>query len=283
MSNIMNKIACVLFAFDRPDYLSQVLLSLEKQTYKEVDWFVFVDGNKLGKRIIGNPEGKAKSIELLSNSKIKFKDLFIAEKNRGMGKQKLSSHTLYSIYDTVLFFEDDMILSKHYIEVILQLKALYPQYEFITACDRPSKKTEKMDQENLKNQPLDKLIGGGIKNITHFWGYYLSKRAVELLQEPLERYCKIVGDDYRERPHDKIRATFGIKTTSHDGVLDSQLEKRKIKRISVKVPRGRYIGEHGVHCTENIFKNFHQKEYEFEEEPFRIMIPSNKGERNENL
>ncbi len=263
------KIACVLFVFDRPEYLSQVLFSLERQTYKDVDWFAFVDGNWIGNRCIGNQKGKERSVNLLTNSKLRFKNISISDINKGMGQQKLSSHKLYSIYDTVIFFEDDMIVSKHYIEVILRLKALYPQYEFITACDRPTNKRENMGVEALKEQPLEKLIGGGIENIGHFWGYYLSKRAVELLQEPLERYCKMVGDDYRGRPHEKIRAEFGITVTSHDGVLDSQLEKHKVKRVGLKVPRGRYIGEQGVHCTKAIFKNFHQKEYEFEKEPFR--------------
>ncbi|MGV9141835.1 MAG: hypothetical protein ACOC1X_02745 [Promethearchaeota archaeon] len=265
----MEKIACVLFVFDRPKYLSQVLFSLEKQTFNMVDWFAYVDGNKLKEKIIGNTKGKEQSVQLLTNSTIQFKEIFINEKNKGIGQQKLSSHKLYSDYDTILFFEDDMIVSKHYIEVLLHLKNQYPEYEFITACDRPSKKTERMDQESLKNQSLDKLIGGGIKNISHFWGYYLSKRAVELLREPLEKYCAIVGEDYRNRSHKKIREVFKIKTTSHDGILNSQLERHKVKRIGTKVPRGRYIGKIGVHCTENIFKNFHKKEYEFTEEPFR--------------
>ena len=260
----MNKVACALFVFDRPGYLSQVLASLEAQTFKDVDWFVFVDGNYVGDKVIGDIHGRLKCIQQLFTSKINFKGSFVFEDNRGMGKQKLASHQLYKDYDTVLFFEDDMVLSKHYIEVLLQMKKEYPEYAFISACDRPM-----LTEEKLKDQPLTKVIGGEVGNLCHFWGYYLSKEAVEMLQVPLEEYCTMVGENYRERPELKIKEAYGVKQTSHDGILNLFLDKSNFKRISLKIPRGRYIGELGMHCTPQIFAQYHKKQYEFEEEPFR--------------
>ncbi len=253
--------ACALFVFDRPYYLEQTLESLERQTYKDVDWFAFVDGTECSTMTVGNSRKRTESINILTESDIKFEEVFIATRNKGMGKQKLFAHSLFDYYDDVIFFEDDMIVSKHYIEVLLNLRNLYPEYEMITACDRHNDLTpEDFTPENL---PITAEYN------THFWGYYLTKNAASFITPTLTQYCELVGNNYRKRPGDKIRQTFNVKATSHDGILEKCLKENNFKRLTTKLPRAKYIGKYGMHCNPGVFKHFFDHPYEWEEEPFK--------------
>lgn len=254
-------IACALFAFDRPEYLAETLASLERQTFKDVYWFAFVDGNKLEDSFVGDEKGRLESIKLLLDSSIEFEEIFMSHKNRGMGKQKLFSHELYDIFDTIVFFEDDMVVSKHYIEVLLSLRDFYPEYEMVTSCDR-------YNDLEVEDFTEDKLEEVGEWN-THFWGYLLTKQAASHVTPVLRDYCDVVGENYYRRPGNLIRNTFGVGSTSHDGILDKYLKVNGVKRLTTKLPRAKYIGEYGMHCTPGIFRKFFDHPYEWYEEPFR--------------
>jgi hypothetical protein len=259
------EIACVLFAFDRPQYTEEVLKSLERQTYTNVSWFAFVDGNYINDQVIGDEKGRAKVLRALVDSEIEFEEMFISQHNRGIGRQKDFSHELYEAFDVVMFFEDDMVVSKHYLEVLLHLYEEYG-YHFITACDRGKATPPEAYQDP---EAIERL---GEWN-THFWGYLLDREGVEAIKQPLKDYCELVGENYHTRPANLIRNTFGVQASSHDGLLEKYLKINDIHRLATYLPRAKYIGEHGMHCNTKVFQKygFHiDKPYEFINEPFRV-------------
>lgn len=258
------RLACVIFCFDRPQYLSQTLASIESQTIRGAfDWFFMVDGHIVGDDIVGDEKGRNEVLKTIVESELPKEEVFIAQHNKGMGKQKLFAHELFEYYDKVVFFEDDMILSRHYLEVLMHLYEKYGNH-MITACDR----NNDVDEEDFSVGRLDAV---GNWN-THFWGYLLDKTGHEAVYEPLKDYCEIVGDNYRNRPANAIRNKFGVTCTSHDGILEKFLKIEGIDRLTTKIPRARYIGEWGMHCTPGVFKKHgfdKVKPFEFDEEPFR--------------
>jgi len=111
-------IACAVFSYNRPEYLERVLRSLVRnEGVRDCDWFFFQDGGK-------NEEDwkkVRKCAGLLEGS-----NLEVNSKNVGIAKQKRKAHKLFNDYDRVVFFEDDMVVSKYYLRVIRQISEEFP-------------------------------------------------------------------------------------------------------------------------------------------------------------
>lgn len=255
----MKNIAGCIFSFDRPNYLSKVIKSLEKQTI-DIDWYAYQDNYKTKNgKINADSKDINKCLEILDSSSL---DIYInvQEYNVGIGRQKLDSYELFDDYDKVIFYEDDMVVSKYYNKLLIKMSEQFPK-SIVYAPDRPRKYL----QEYNPNEHLNCVK----KMWKHYWGYLQPKYVTEKVKPYLEKYCEVVGDDYHIRPSKKIRNVFNVSNTSHDAIMDKALRKENLYKICTVWPRGEYIGKEGMHMNPKIYKKWNMEDelkYEFEED-----------------
>jgi hypothetical protein len=256
-------LAFALFSFDRPTYLQKVLESIyqNKATFN-YPWFFFQDGN-ISPAIeaeYGSKEGTYESLRLIhtysslfckkGNKKTAI-NIYSSPVNQGIAKMKYRAHFLYDVFDKVMFFEDDMVISPYYIGLLIRMSRQFPDC-IVQANDR----TGQIPKDDFKSH-LNEVIYTGI----HWWGYLMPKSAYYPIHNTLSEYVQMIGDDYRRRPHDKIKEVYGVNATSHDAVMDTARKKHNVNKITTFVPRAKYIGEQGMHATPQWYeKNGFNKE-----------------------
>jgi len=262
------KIACALFAYNRPHYLKPVLKSIIGNThFDKVDWYIIQDSpeyimpNKEKSVIKEHIKPVKESTEILkdfSNYK-NVKALKINLINQGIPRNKSMVHDLVikGGYDAVIFFEDDLIVSRYYIRLLTELFSQFPKY-IISGSDLTK-------GEQFENPKLNEIA----RFNCHWWGYIMGIDVIEMLQPHLQEYINVIGPCYPKRPHEFIRKKFGIHVTSHDGFIEKVTKDYGIQRLNFCLPRSRYIGAVGVHSKQSMyegagFNNF--KDFEFEED-----------------
>lgn len=243
------KVAACLFSYNRPRYLQQVLASLEGQVGAAGhDWFFYQDGP------LGPEDGPAvqECVKMLTDSALGG-NMFVRDANVGIARQKLMAHSLFSAYDLVYFFEDDMIVSPFYMKLLGELHRGFPE-ALVYAPDRARAAGER----DLR----------AVSDVwTHFWGYAMGADLGRAVTPFLREYVDFLGDTpYRQRPSD---ARWPVTATSHDAILDYALRGLTAKKITLRVPRARYIGEHGLHATPEHFQRngfSNKRQYVFPED-----------------
>jgi hypothetical protein len=231
------KVAACLFSYNRPRYLQQVLASLEGQVGATCpDWFFYQDGP------LGPEDGPAvqECVKMLTDSALGG-NMFVRDANVGIARQKLMAHSLFSAYDLVYFFADDMIVSPFYMKLLGELHRGFPE-ALVYAPDRARAEGER----DLR----------AVSDVwTHFWGYAMGSALGHAVTPFLREYVDFLGDTpYRQRPSDAIRARWPVTATSHDAILDYALRELRSRKMTLNVPRARYIGEHGLHATPEHFQ-----------------------------
>ena len=96
----------IIFAYNRPKHLSNLIKSLEKNYLKNFKFFFFCDGPKITEDI--NQINKIKKI--ISQSKIKFQKK-IFEKNIGLANNIINGVNTVLKYKDGVVLEDDLILN----------------------------------------------------------------------------------------------------------------------------------------------------------------------------
>ena len=255
------KIACAVFSFDRPDYFKQVLDSfLRNENHNEFDWYFFQDASEINGKKYGDINKINKNIELIENFQTETKELNVATANQGIAKQKQKAHHLFQNYNKIIFFEDDMIVSKYYLRLLLQLSKEFPN-TVIQASDRAIDPNKHDFIANLSK------VHYVLKQ--HWWGYLMPKSIAKLVIPTLNEYINFIGNDYRKRPDAKIRKKYKVHATSHDAILETTINDANQKRLATFIPRAKYIGKEGLHSTSATYKKqgFEvEKMYEFEED-----------------
>lgn len=244
----MNKIACVVLVFDRPQYFAPVLESLkENADGNDVDWFFFVDGAKTAAgRIVGDEKKIKESAHLISHIFPPFPyHIETSSINEGVAKQKQKAHQLFKRYDQVIFFEDDMIVSPHYVRLICKLQNQFPN-DIVNAPAR-RKKNIKAQAKPYHIEKVDFL---------HLWGYSMMRSVYEKIEKIFNQYVLDAGKDYKNRDNSFLCEKYGMKISSHDRLIETEARRKGIRRIITSLPRGKYIGEKGLHSTPALFEGF---------------------------
>lgn len=232
----MNKIAGAVIAFNRPKYLRQVIKSIEKtENIEDIDWYAFIDGtfNEISGKPAGKVEKTEKSIEILRASSLNFK-LEVSESNNGIALQKNKAHQLFDSYETVLFFENDLILGKHYIKLLRIALETFPEH-LILMNRHPAPR--KKDLRYLNECGIARL-----------WGYGLRESRYRKFEKRWKEYISYISQvDYRQRNSvpKKIRDKFPYGSFSHDVVLTNLLRESGAKKLWPEISRGKYIGKKG--------------------------------------
>lgn len=218
------KTAGVLFTFARPDYLEKALGSIEANTLAhEIDWFFYQDGLKDHPTVrssYDNIKGEdlEKVTELLSSSPLKH-NLIKREKNYGINYQMDSALKLFDEgYDTLFVMEDDLVVSKYYLNLLKQCSEEYPN--MVNTFYSTNSKTAKNTQE-LRTM----IWSAGYR----YWGFYLTKEA----------FGNIRADWEAEYDEDK-RAPF------YDGILSRAVRRRTQGKFCSRFTRAYNVGREGI-------------------------------------
>lgn len=268
------KVACVLLAFDRPNYLKQTIKSVVdsyntcrgflKNNNIVIDFYLLQDGLVVNGEKKGSASGVKESTKIINSYKNKIKaetSIQINKNNMGIAKQKYKANALHDKYEKIIFFEDDMVVSPYYLQILMVLSKRFPNCA-VTACDR----TGHIPKNNHKDH-----LHKALKAKCHYWGYLMPRHVIQKVQPTLKEYIEIVGDDYKKRPGEIIRKKFNVKVTSHDAIINKAMIENDMKRVAAYVPRARYIGENGMHANPKWFEKYRfniQKPYIFDEDKY---------------
>lgn len=243
--------ACVLYSFNRPDYLRQTIASLERNL--PADWFFFQDGavREDGKKM-SKEENIQQSLTILRDSPLDGELLYHGE-NVGITWQFKKAFELFEGYDYLLIFEDDMIVSKDYISLVLNMAQALP--ESILCCGH----------HNWWEKFPEAKLGDVVEGRCQLWGYWFPKSLFEVVRKDFESYVEMVGKLHTARPHKEIMERFNVPTSAVDNFIGRRLWKWGYGRYATVWPRGKYIGKQGLHMNpgkwEQKFSGLSQWEY----------------------
>ncbi len=115
--NNRQPVGVIIPCYNRFDYLSKLLRSLEKNKESQSIPFFFA--------LDGGPRSKQKEIvELIQNSKIRNKEIILRTRNYGLPKNLIDARRFmfeWCKFDKIIFMEDDLIVSPTYIKTLLNL------------------------------------------------------------------------------------------------------------------------------------------------------------------
>lgn len=244
----------VMILYNRPHYLQKVVKSLEQNTV-QLEWLFFQDGPKL--------KETEKCKEVIQQSNLKG-ELHQTIKNISPLGQNLRILPLYKQYDNVFVFEDDMIVSPYYIELILKLNKQFPN-SLIFSPDYPKKpKPDKNLINKLGSQPWN------------LWGYLLPSSIGRRIEPYIEEYKNFLLEHQqtsdlsralKSRPHDLIRKKYGVQATGIDAIIHKAITRIGANKVNTLLPRSRYIGKYGIQQNPKIFdQKFVEQQYIFEKD-----------------
>jgi len=228
------KIAGTYLVFDRIDYTKQTISALEKCVEaNDIDWYVFQDGikNPLSNKIYATEEDLDAVKSIVDNSSLNILHFERSEWNGSIPQQKWKAHQVFERgYDTIFFFEDDLLVSKYYLRLLKIMSWQFPNdIGFLF---------------NNKNE------GSDLRQLTHcgdarLWGYYLNLPLYEKIKEGYNKYyTEIQKLDYNSR------WLFGdvvinFPTRMHDVTITRLCKKFGARKLIPTITRSTYIGKDG--------------------------------------
>ena len=276
------KSAILLLGFNRIDYFSKVLSSLERnKAAYEHDLFVYVDGG---------PNAKQAEIkQLISGSKFPDVEVVFRVNNWGIGRHLIDARRrLFDelAYDRILLLEDDLVLGERYVETVFKISDWAKQYDDIGTITAYNINKASIDiQSNQENQ----LIATN----RHFWGYVITKPVWDEIKHIIYAYEArfLTKSTYTNRAHRRIRWLFMRKwinlprimksnrlvpdncvmppfpkipfriATSQDAITALALWHHGYHRITTRVSRAEYIGIEGYSFSPEVYESqgFHQQ------------------------
>lgn len=261
------KTAIGIVAFNRPQYLSQLLNSIENQTdyLGKYDFFIFVDGsyNPISGNTYYDKELVHREIKDIVDNFNARNPVHItvsyAERNYGPAVYiyELQRHLFDTLgYDRVITLEEDLVVSAHYLKLLSRLLDKHAQDERVGFVYSPA-------------------ISGTI-----YANYGMWKRSWDVITDELKEYAEFMGQfDYSKRPADRVteRYHFGTQDMARKKFFEKHgMETAKLSRSKVQ-----HIGRNGLHYTEEEFvkKDFHSQTLS---EVVDIIVPVyNNGELTE--
>ena len=245
------KLAVAIMSFNRPHYFDKVLQSINQQTDKDVDFYLFQDGaiNQYSWRKCANQSDINKNLELY-NFYIPEGQVYNQSSNVGIAENfNFAENVLFSVknYDAVLFLEDDLVLSPWYISIIKKMLEAYNETEVGMVCAYGDHNISLDAQFKYPNM---------VKPIDHLWGYATTKDSWEQRKPYYDEWFNqfIKGKDYVTRDHRKIFEWYnkiGFKTlaSSQDAARTIAMLRACQIGVATVTNNGEYIGQIGQHGT----------------------------------
>ena len=270
------KSAILLLGFNRIDYFTKVLTSLEqnKAAY-EHDLFVYIDGG---------PNAKQAEIkELIANSKFADVEIVCRVNNWGIGRHLIDARRrLFDElgYDKILLLEDDLVLGNHYVETVFRISDWASKHDDIGTVTAYN-----INDSGLEDQ--SKQYNHIIATNRHFWGYVITKTVWDEIKHIIYQFEAkfLTNSSYTNRAHRRIRWLFMAKwinkkrmiksknlvpehcqtppfpripfqiATSQDAITALALWHHGYHRITTRVSRAEYIGVEGYSFSPEVYNS----------------------------
>jgi 2-polyprenyl-3-methyl-5-hydroxy-6-metoxy-1,4-benzoquinol methylase len=245
-----------VLSFDRPHYLEAVLRSLKAQTepISSDEVVLFQDGyrSKNG-RDITDPRLVKRCVELFETI-FPGSKIFGSTHNLGVAWNfaRAESHLFGELgAEAAFFFEDDLVLSPHYLvvlEALTEIALMEKRIAYVAAYGNHRASLIEQKREPNKLIPL-----------RHKWGFATTYRQWVAQREIMEPYLEIVSrKDYSARDHKAIQEYFrklgyGSTGSSQDGMKDVASCVLGTTKVMTFACFGRYIGEVGLHSKKQIY------------------------------
>lgn len=273
----MRAIPIVVVAFNRPHYLSQVLDSLMAQTALGGRPIYLFQDNAVspfsGIRY-GEDADITASVDVF-RSKVPSGTVMLAPHNLGIGANFLRAEEFVFNElgaETAYFFEDDMVLSPHYLTMMDRI-ATYaeatPRVGYFAAYGK--------HQLALEKQRASAHL---MTRMALHWAFGLRRHHWVELRQWLEPYYQLVqGRDYRQRPAQEIAEHYrnqGVPLVAINQDILKKTGTYMLGRVQLMTVAcfGKYIGAEGVHFEAENFKQKRFDETEMYPEPVDLEFPT---------
>lgn len=246
-----------IMSFNRPDFLSEVLNSLKMQTIgvDESKIFLFQDGarsrfTQLETDETPQSECVARFLDVFPEGKV-----FRSPVNLGVALNFDRAERLFFEELKVecgLFFEDDLSLSPHYLDALLQLASFAISEPIVSYVAAYGDHTAPLEQQKLYPQKIIRMA--------HNWGFALTRRQWLGQREFINGYLEIIREkEYALRDVQRIEAYFASFGFAHSAF--SQDAAKNVASYVLGTTSlmcfpcfGRNIGCEGTHFSEYLYK-----------------------------
>ncbi|WP_296175478.1 class I SAM-dependent methyltransferase [uncultured Brevundimonas sp.] len=240
-----------VMSFNRPTLLRQVLTSLATQSVPvdPTSVYLFQDGPQRG-------DDSKKHIECVDvfNEIFPRGNAIVSQENLGVAlnfdrAERFFFEDLKSTY--AIFFEDDLLLSNHYIKAIEQMVAFAIEDERIAYVSAYG------DHRASSEEQSNRI--GDIIPMGHKWGFALTRRQWLRQMPIIDGYLEIVRQrPYASRDHDRIKEYFSkIGYTSPGTSQDAAKDVASLALGTVKLNTfacfGKNIGAVGLHSNQEFY------------------------------
>jgi len=266
-----NRIGVGIISWDRPQYLEQLINTLEKNDLHNTEFHLFQDGAvcKFTDVELTNPHNILKSIKVFHSSSLPNKHLHLQDKNVSVAINQFEAMgVLCQNYEHFIFLENDVVLSPNFVTLAKKILKQFEKDKRV-ACVSPGFKL--LCKKDVIEKNLDRLI---FKR-GHFWTEICWSEKWKKIEKAYLPYYDIVKDvAYRERSSNMINNLFeksGYKmlATSQDNGKDWAISMAEMRRVRMVVNRATGIGDYGIHSTPEKLKQHrdgHNKIYSSKEE-----------------
>lgn len=250
--NFDRDIAVGVISFDRPEFFKRTVNHLENCVDKDrVDWYFFQDGavNKFSGERHASDFDIEKNIEIIEEANIPNKHILVNDVNLGNAIQTDKCFKLFDKdYDLIIRIEEDIILSKYFIRVLISIHDQFPNY--VTSAYNMGSISDKNIPDDLTKVSED--AGAFLVSL-------MSKNIFRDIENRWEDFRDIIwGTDWwvgGHRPQQVLRQEFGDNSRGCDGVLDSILNEHGYGVIGPVISRGSNIGVYGMNLNMTSFDN----------------------------
>lgn len=225
----------MIFGFNRPEYLEPALKYFEAaEESDDFPWYAYVDGaeNLISGAVYAKQDDIDRCVMLLENSSLPIHKIIVNADNHCIARQKHKAHELYDEHDLLFFFEDDMLIGKHYLRLLRIALEQYPMHAVIM-------------NTHMNRGSLSILRDCGIARV---WGYGMSRGLYCNIKPEWDHFAtRIATVDYIQRSSIKgIKRRLGIRWKSHDITITRLCRQYGDGKLWPDVSRGFYIGRKGA-------------------------------------
>jgi hypothetical protein len=250
-------------AFNRPDYLRQVLSSLRAQDLEgcaaRFTFHFFQDGavNRYSGVRYADDEDIA-ACTALARALMPGIDLHVSPDNIGVAEMFAAAESF--VFDRLeadyaIFLEDDMVLDPRYLRTMAGIREHTVEHEEIGVFAA-------YGNHNLEGAGVSECLGRpqAWVPLGQHWAFAVTRTHWRAIQPFMRKYQEIVHHrDYRRRNHVAVRSLLDASGTPS---RDTSQDKAKAVaaflasrlRLNIELPLGRYIGEHGVHFRPELYR-----------------------------
>jgi hypothetical protein len=246
-------------SFDRPHYFETVLRSLRAQTVPiaNTEIFLFQDGyrSRTGADLT-DPRRIERCMELFA-AIFPGCQIFSSDENLGVAFNFARAEDFFFNElgaEAAFFFEDDLLLSPHYLTALHALTEIALTEKRIAYVAAYGNHHATLDEQRLSS--------GTLTLMHHKWGFALTRRQWLAQRDILQPYLEIVArGDYRDRDHAAIREYFrrlgyASEATSQDAMKAMASCVLGTAKVMTFACFGKYIGEVGLHWTKPKYDEF---------------------------